>query len=202
MKLATVISAVAFSAVLSASPALATVVLHTLPVGNTLRGKAHSNYSLSSSTAKDVYLFELLSPTGASSLILSDSFVGFSSVTLELLSGFGSLATELESVTFPSMHAGDPLILSDAGLKNGTYTLKVFDTLPAATRESLLCDTDIDPTRGVYLVDFNVLNSPLSVVDRTSAVPEPSTWAMMIFGFCGLAFLARRRAAKTTPRLA
>jgi hypothetical protein len=27
----------------------------------------------------------------------------------------------------------------------------------------------------------------------TSAVPEPSTWAMMMLGFCGLGFLAYRR---------
>jgi hypothetical protein len=27
----------------------------------------------------------------------------------------------------------------------------------------------------------------------TAAVPEPSTWAMMILGFCGLGFMAYRR---------
>ena len=30
---------------------------------------------------------------------------------------------------------------------------------------------------------------------RVTAVPEPSTWAMMLIGFAGLAFAARRRAA-------
>jgi hypothetical protein len=30
----------------------------------------------------------------------------------------------------------------------------------------------------------------------TSAVPEPSTWAMMLFGFAGLGFMAYRRKAK------
>lgn len=33
----------------------------------------------------------------------------------------------------------------------------------------------------------------LTVADLTAAVPEPSTWAMMILGFCGLGFLAYRR---------
>lgn len=40
------------------------------------------------------------------------------------------------------------------------------------------------------LVDFSFrtyVDSPLS------AVPEPSTWAMMILGFCGLGFMAYRR---------
>jgi hypothetical protein len=32
-----------------------------------------------------------------------------------------------------------------------------------------------------------------SIASPTSAVPEPSTWAMMLLGFCGLGFLARRR---------
>jgi hypothetical protein len=29
-----------------------------------------------------------------------------------------------------------------------------------------------------------------------AAVPEPSTWAMMILGFCGLGFMAYRRKDK------
>jgi PEP-CTERM motif len=39
--------------------------------------------------------------------------------------------------------------------------------------------------------DFFVDNISLSTV--TSAVPEPSTWAMMILGFFGLGFMAYRR---------
>jgi PEP-CTERM motif len=36
----------------------------------------------------------------------------------------------------------------------------------------------------------------------TTAVPEPSTWAMLILGFCGLGFMANRRKPKPTFRLA
>jgi PEP-CTERM motif-containing protein len=36
----------------------------------------------------------------------------------------------------------------------------------------------------------------------TAAVPEPSTWAMMILGFCGLGFMAYRRKSAPTFRLA
>jgi hypothetical protein len=35
-----------------------------------------------------------------------------------------------------------------------------------------------------------------------TAVPEPATWAMMILGFFGLGFVARRRKSKLTLRLA
>jgi PEP-CTERM motif len=36
----------------------------------------------------------------------------------------------------------------------------------------------------------------------TAAVPEPSTWAMMILGFCGLVFMAYRRKNGTAVSLA
>jgi hypothetical protein len=38
-----------------------------------------------------------------------------------------------------------------------------------------------------------------SLTIAVAAIPEPSTWAMMILGFCGVGFMAYRR--KTTPSL-
>jgi hypothetical protein len=37
-----------------------------------------------------------------------------------------------------------------------------------------------------------------SVASVTSAVPEPSTWAMMILGFCGIGFMAYRKKQQDT----
>ena len=37
---------------------------------------------------------------------------------------------------------------------------------------------------------------PVNVVSALSAVPEPSTWAMMILGFAGVGFMAFRRKSK------
>lgn len=47
----------------------------------------------------------------------------------------------------------------------------------------------------LYGQNNNVLLATFSGNDvhLTTSVPEPSTWAMMILGFCGLGFLARRR---------
>lgn len=57
-------------------------------------------------------------------------------------------------------------------------------------------------TPGGQLVTPINANMEIATVAVTGAVPEPSTWAMMIFGFCGLGFLAyRRRQTVTEPRL-
>ena len=42
----------------------------------------------------------------------------------------------------------------------------------------------------------------LSTIVVTSGVPEPSTWVMMILGFVGLGFLARRRKSLARTQLA
>jgi hypothetical protein len=39
----------------------------------------------------------------------------------------------------------------------------------------------------------NAEADPMISVEFTTAVPEPSTWAMMILGFCGVGFMAYRR---------
>jgi hypothetical protein len=49
--------------------------------------------------------------------------------------------------------------------------------------------------------NFDGLDS-FSVTGVTSAVPEPSTWAMMILGFAGLGFMAYRRNAKPALSMA
>lgn len=58
----------------------------------------------------------------------------------------------------------------------GTLKLDIHDVLLTT---SLFNRTDTDPLTGTIII--------------SSAVPEPSTWAMMILGFAGLGFLAHRR---------
>ena len=40
------------------------------------------------------------------------------------------------------------------------------------------------------------ITATVSAVSEVSAVPEPSTWAMMILGFAGIGFMAYRRKSK------
>jgi hypothetical protein len=58
----------------------------------------------------------------------------------------------------------------------GSFKLDIHDVLLTTT---LFNRTDIDPLTGTLTM--------------TAAVPEPSTWAMMILGFVGVGFLAHRR---------
>ncbi|KIU49631.1 hypothetical protein QU42_06160 [Bradyrhizobium sp. UASWS1016] len=57
---------------------------------------------------------------------------------------------------------------------------------------------------GLYTLSFTVENyaqssgNPTALDVFASAVPEPSTWAMMILGFLGLGFLGYRKSSKTS----
>jgi hypothetical protein len=57
----------------------------------------------------------------------------------------------------------------------------------------------IDPTFA-DAAEHSVVLSAGAGNSLTSAVPEPSTWSMVILGFCGLGFLALRK--KSALRLA
>jgi len=66
-----------------------------------------------------------------------------------------------------------------------------------------------DPVASLYLGDFWVRYQGLSGLGQvtsasggdTPPVPEPSTWAMMLFGFGALGFAMRRRRGKETLRV-
>ena len=47
-------------------------------------------------------------------------------------------------------------------------------------------------TSQVLVPDFQMGNGLVEITERTPAVPEPSTWGMMLLGFAGLGFVARR----------
>jgi hypothetical protein len=59
----------------------------------------------------------------------------------------------------------------------------------------------IDPTFSTSAFGDQFICSP-GVFDATAAVPEPSTWAMMIFGFAGIGFMAYGRKNVASFRVA
>jgi hypothetical protein len=52
------------------------------------------------------------------------------------------------------------------------------------------------------LTQIDAAVTSLTVTPQVSAIPEPSTWAMMILGFCGIGFITYRQRKNATFRLA
>ena len=57
-------------------------------------------------------------------------------------------------------------------------------------------------TSGVYAFYVNNTEVSAGTISAVAAVPEPSTWAMMILGFCGLGVMAYRRKSATAFSIA
>jgi len=78
-----------------------------------------------------------------------------------------------------------------------TADAAIFDTIGTAVSK-------IDPNisvNGPLADDVDILFSP-GIGNGVSAVPEPSTWAMMLIGFAGLGFAGYRSAKKSGAALA
>jgi len=56
-------------------------------------------------------------------------------------------------------------------------------------------------TSGIYVWTWGGQNADSFTVN-IAAVPEPSTWVMMILGFCGIGFMIYRQRKNVMPRLA
>jgi hypothetical protein len=54
----------------------------------------------------------------------------------------------------------------------------------------------------IYLTSRDLSDPILATISNVSAIPEPSTWAMMILGFFGVGFAAYRRNQRPMLRLA
>jgi hypothetical protein len=84
------------------------------------------------------------------------------------------------------------------GVDNPSYSLRL-DFAPGWNALALGQPVTVDePSIAVYLTGDNRGETAGMEFEGTftAAVPEPSTWAMMIFGFAGLGFMAYRRKAK------
>jgi hypothetical protein len=93
--------------------------------------------------------------------------------------------------------SGDQLDFSQA---NTTATYQTFFVVSASQLFSGQTVTLIGPPQGSSFQPYNILDLPLYAATGTigpvPAVPEPSTWAMMILGFAGIGFMAYRRKSK------
>jgi hypothetical protein len=129
--------------------------------------------------------FDLLE-NPAPTLVIS-SFFAINNVQVEvvsLLNGKASSGGASDEIGFFSA-SNDTETISDFGKSFFNDTLNVGS---GAYFTGSLSDPTFVP--GTYL---GANGESLTITDLTAAVPEPSTWAMMILGFCGLGLMAYRK---------
>jgi hypothetical protein len=152
------------------------------------------------------YYFEVVNPNNPSSTASATVYVtasGGASVSSELLNGSPGTATAIAQLTINS-----PTTFSEIA-QSTTSTPSVFNVSNDAVAIQL--DQVYEVTMSVSVNGGNAINGT-AYVDPTivspgndiffssgiqSAVPEPSTWAMMLLGFAGLGFMAYRRKSKS-----
>jgi hypothetical protein len=80
---------------------------------------------------------------------------------------------------------------TNTGSQNNLWQLETFN-FTAAGPSTTIAFNGITAAQGIYIgldtIDLEQTSGPI-----TSGVPEPSTWAMMILGFCGVGLMAYRR---------
>jgi hypothetical protein len=133
--------------------------------------------------------------------------------------GSGGMYTMYSSISGPTSFGGGGLNFASStsgsifGLNGSSFGDFLF--VPVGyTSGNFISGTDefdsntisgLGLTPGTYTYTFGSGPDADSVVvniGNVSAVPEPSTWAMMILGFCGVGFIAYRRKNKMALRAA
>jgi hypothetical protein len=129
-----------------------------------------------------------------------DAYIGASgTITLGIMADLGGIPSGvfLDSATV-TLDPSHPVQLSSLNWSisgGATYWLAAIAADGTdggwnfASNSSTNAYTDIGGSvNGPWISDF--FNTPEA---RISSIPEPSTWGMIIIGFCGLGFMARRR---------
>jgi hypothetical protein len=163
----------------------------TFSDGTTARlGEWVRNYSVSGSSGPYPY--------GSDMVFDYEVEVTSGSVTGLTVSGYSGLDVSVKTCTAVCIGAstggtgvtgasrsadGDSITFSFAGLTDDSGALQIFTD---ATNYQ-------DPIATLTDSSGQVISLDVAGPSLTAAVPEVSTWTMMIFGFCGLGFVAQRR---------
>jgi len=144
--------------------------------------------------------FNATAGTGGTGTLVLDFVTpptGFTFLTgTTLANDFVSFSETVDGTTFTTPLAD----VTSISLFNTSLTNIVASTTNGSGLHSVtLSEPDIFSipmtyTLGVPFTEFGTI----SVTNQVTAVPEPSTWAMLILGFMGIGFLAYRRNAKTS----
>lgn len=144
-------------------------------------------------------------PTGGS--VDLDGFFQAGSISQELhVSNAGLYNLTFALAGNPDNGPGDKTVLVTLSTANQTYTFTVTNQNHSDMGYIMESLNGISLDVGAAILTFASKDDATSAYGpvigdvNVSAVPEPSTWAMMILGFLGLGFLGYRK--KTTLRLA
>jgi len=144
----------------------------------------------------------------------------FDAFTFSLAAGAGNLVTLSNTSSTAGFSIDTSLPQQQDGFGNYTYGIAVVGNIPqpsgitdltffvaysqALSTSSFLLGTG--NAHAYFVADVAAPNGTGSfntgVVGAVAAVPEPSTWAMMILGFMGVGFMAYRRRGQPSLRLA
>jgi PEP-CTERM motif len=133
----------------------------------------------------------LITINGAQQTIVQDG-----NLSTALTQGFGIAETangELVGTVFGAdVQAGLGNNLSSTPIAPGVFTQDSTLTVPGCNCSGN-GNITISGDFGQEFIDFSLTQSITTDTSLTTAVPEPSTWAMMILGFFGVGFMAYRR---------
>ena len=127
----------------------------------------------------------------------------------DILTGLQNHAAVGTSISFLA-NAGDRFIIFELnGVGETFYSDRSLnsDGLTHVYQQTYSAIPGIPVPRGLYLGfedlrsggDFDYNDFSVVVTNVASAVPEPSSWAMLLLGFMGLAFWARNRRQRIRP---
>ena len=139
----------------------------------------------------DQYSYQYSDLTGAGDVFIP--IIDPSALVVSSLPSDATIITSLAAIEADWPGAGNIIPYNEPAFDHPAELLEVPEDGAYSLDFSFL-DTNL-PVDGPILADGTLISDPL--VPGSSAIPEPSTWAMMLIGFAGLGFAAygRSRAA-------
>jgi hypothetical protein len=181
-------------------------------------GASAATLFLASASAQATVLLDLVDAPSTANLVYNLAFVASDTSTIISIGGYqvpGSEQTVQNGLFLNGTGAnllGSPWTLTPAASGSLTFTFGDGTSVPALLflgtsigSYDTYSQTIATTIGSSYTLTFHYANSGGSGsgllvtevgANQVAAVPEPSTWAMMILGFCGLGFMAYCRKSK------
>jgi PEP-CTERM motif-containing protein len=118
-------------------------------------------------------------------------------ITIDITTTFNAPATSITSISL-FMPPGDPIFNQTSSNQVGVdfFITGYFSTAGFTIWQGTVSDN----LGGLGLID--PFGGASTILVNVAAVPEPSTWAMLLLGFAGVGFMAYRRKSQGHFRLA